>query len=359
MEENETANNNNQLNNPPEQAIARRSHRTVSPELITIIINSHNSGETVKSISRIVGRAKSTVRSVIKRYLDRGDATPIRPSVVRPKIFDASRLETLRSLLDQNATLTLARMQEILNTEHQIQTSRTTVYRAINEFHYSFKRIRNEPVARNEPENILARYHYATTWAAEVAPYEEAAIIYIDEAGFNVSMRPSYGRSLVGNRASIRVPAIRSRNISIICAINRNGLVHYESSSSAINRISFLSFLQGLRTQLNNIGVGRALLVLDNHRVHRVQEALQFCSENNMTLKMLPPYSPFLNPIEMAFSKWKNYVKRLLPNNEEELMAAIADGPSLITREDCNGFVSRAQSMFGMCIAQQAISDQP
>jgi transposase len=34
----------------------------------------------------------------------------------------------------------------------------------------------------------------------------------------------------------------------------------------------------------------------------------------------LHPYSPFLNPIENMFSKWKNLVKRLNPCNEEALM---------------------------------------
>ena len=40
-------------------------------------------------------------------------------------------------------------------------------------------------------------------------------------------------------------------------------------------------------------------------------------------LEYLPPYSPFLNPIENMFSKRKEFTKRQCPINEEQLIAAI------------------------------------
>jgi len=49
----------------------------------------------------------------------------------------------------------------------------------------------------------------------------------------------------------------------------------------------------------------------------------------------MPPYSPDLNPIEMAFSKFKAFLKKAAARTREELEAAIAKAMALITSADC------------------------
>ena len=49
----------------------------------------------------------------------------------------------------------------------------------------------------------------------------EQHIIFFDETGFNISMRNYYGRSLKGRRELHVVPAIKSRNRTIMAAMNR------------------------------------------------------------------------------------------------------------------------------------------
>jgi transposase len=48
-------------------------------------------------------------------------------------------------------------------------------------------------------------------------------------------------------------------------------------------------------------------------------------TENNISFKYLPPYSPQLNPIEEAFAMLKNHYRRLKPKpkTSEEVMQAI------------------------------------
>lgn len=46
----------------------------------------------------------------------------------------------------------------------------------------------------------------------------------------------------------------------------------------------------------------------------------------NFSFLFLPAYSPFLNPIENMFSKWKNITRRATPQNENELLSAISNG---------------------------------
>ena len=58
----------------------------------------------------------------------------------------------------------------------------------------------------------------------------------------------------------------------------------------------------------------------------------------DILIEYLSPYSPFLNPIENCFLKWKNYVIRKEAKNKIELQQFIHNGFRSITEADCDGF---------------------
>ena len=145
------------------------------------------------------------------------------------------------------------------------------------------------------------------------------------------------------------VPALRSRNISIVCAMTRKGIVHYQHRNSAINKVFFIEFLSDLKTKIADLGIGRCILIMDNVPFHRSIDVRNAIEEGGHTIMLLQPYSPFFNPIENLFSKWKSLVKRSQPSNEDHLMTSISNGSSLITRHDCEGFVRHMWSNIRRC----------
>jgi transposase len=104
------------------------------------------------------------------------------------------------------------------------------------------------------------------------------------------------------------------------------------------NAQSFLSFLGNLIITLHEKKIFKGVFIMDNVRFHKVNEIKVFIENSGFVLKFLPPYSPFLNPIENMFSKCKNFVRRVSVNNEQQLISSINSGASLITPEDCEGF---------------------
>jgi transposase len=52
----------------------------------------------------------------------------------------------------------------------------------------------------------------------------------------------------------------------------------------------------------------------------------------------LPPYSFDFNPIELAWSKLKEFLRSAEPRTREELDAAIADGMQRITRTEATAW---------------------
>ena len=84
------------------------------------------------------------------------------------------------------------------------------------------------------------------------------------------------------------------------------------------------------------------IVVMDNLNVHRgdaVREAIQSAGAE---LRFLPPYSPDLNPIEMAFSKFKACLKRRAARTVTELWDAIAQAVSAYTPNECQNYFAAA-----------------
>ena len=82
------------------------------------------------------------------------------------------------------------------------------------------------------------------------------------------------------------------------------------------------------------------VVVLDKLGAHRTERVRELIEERGADLVLLPSYSPDLNPIEEAFSKIKNIVRKAGARVREALNEAISEAMSAITLEDVAGWFS-------------------
>jgi len=75
-----------------------------------------------------------------------------------------------------------------------------------------------------------------------------------------------------------------------------------------------------------------------NVAFHKCTTIKEFIIASGHTVRYLPPYSPALNPIEKAFSKWKNVVRRSNCTFSDDLSVAIESGFDSITTDDRDGY---------------------
>lgn len=80
------------------------------------------------------------------------------------------------------------------------------------------------------------------------------------------------------------------------------------------------------------IELGTAV-VLDNLATHRNKEAA--LRAHGCWFLYLPPYSPHLNPIEMAFSKLRAHLRRIGARSFTGLFEALGEVCDLFTPEEC------------------------
>ena len=130
--------------------------------------------------------------------------------------------------------------------------------------------------------------------------------VYIDETGFNLYTRRSYGRAPVGQRVNRIVGSQRGNNVTFLVAITPEaGVLHFEAFGRGVRNDDVASFIRTLSVILDE---EPATILMDNAPSHR---HLQNPSDIHQ-LKFLPAYSPFLNPIENCFSVLKSDAKQRL-----------------------------------------------
>ncbi|KAF7685097.1 hypothetical protein CDIK_4154 [Cucumispora dikerogammari] len=134
--------------------------------------------------------------------------------------------------------------------EFGINLSKSSVDRILSGFQYSLKRIHYIPERRNNSGVIETRKVYALDYVALQGQFSEDLFVFIDEVGLNVSMRATRGRSSVGSAATLVIPSLRSRNVSICCAMNRNGILYYQSHTTSFNTEFFGNFIDNLSVKL-------------------------------------------------------------------------------------------------------------
>ena len=181
--------------------------------------------------------------------------------------------------------------------------------------------------------------------------------IYIDEAAFNLNTRRRRGRNVIGQRATVDVPAgLRGGNITMCAAISRNGVQAHNARLGPYNSERLIEFLDGLYDTLVPNEDTHYIIVWDNVRFHHSVAVREwFEAHARCTMVFLPPYSPFLNPIEELFSSWRWKVYDRRPYERVTLLQAMEEACEDIQDPACQAWIRHARRFFPRCLARENV----
>lgn len=143
-------------------------------------------------------------------------------------------------------------------------------------------------------------------WRAAQERIAPDKAVFIDETWAKTSMTRTYGRSPLGTRLVEKVPSGRWQTTTFLGALRVAGFIAPLTVDGAINGELFLAWVQQHLAPALKPG---DIVVMDNlssHKVAGVREAIEAVGAE---LRYLPPYSPDLNPIELAFAKLKKLLR--------------------------------------------------
>jgi len=84
-------------------------------------------------------------------------------------------------------------------------------------------------------------------------------------------------------------------------------------------------------------------VICDNLSSHKVAGVRELIEDAGAQLLYLPPYSPDMNPIEMAFSKLKAKLRSQCPRSFDTLLQALTEAVTEFPPEHCIGFFRHAK----------------
>lgn len=176
-------------------------------------------------------------------------------------------------------------------------------------------------------------------WRAGQPELDPSRLVFVDETGASTKMARLYGRSPRGERCVAAVPHGHWKTTTFVGGLRLSGMTAPMVLDGAMNGAAFLAWVeQALAPTLAPGDV----VVMDNLPAHKPAAVRVAIESRGAELRYLPPYSPDLNPIEMAYAKLKALLKKAAARTVQTLWAAIAEAIQRITSQDCRGYFQAA-----------------
>lgn len=164
---------------------------------------------------------------------------------------------------------------------------------------------------------------------------EARSLVFVDEMGTNTSLSPLYGWAKKGERAHGLAPRNRGKNTTVLASMSLEGMGSSLAVEGATTSAVFETYVE--RVLAPSLRKGQ-VVIMDNLSAHKRERVRELVEERGCELIYLPSYSPDLNPIEEAFSKIKNLLRKVEARSREALLEAIGTAISAITDQDARGF---------------------
>jgi len=173
----------------------------------------------------------------------------------------------------------------------------------------------------------------------EQCMFDPARLVFIDETWTNSAIVRLYGRGPIGERLVDYAPHGHWKTITFVGGLRLRGMTAPFVLEGAMNGPLFLAYVKQCLVPTLKRG---DIVVMDNLPVHKVTGVREAIEAAGATLLYLPPYSPDLNPIEMAFSKLKAHLRKAAEHTITGLLRRIGRVVKTFTPQECRNFLRHA-----------------
>jgi len=139
-------------------------------------------------------------------------------------------------------------------------------------------------------------------WKASQPEIGIHRLVFIDETGASTKMARRYGRSPYGQRCVAALPHGHWKTTTFVGALRATGMTAPMVLDGPMDGAAFEAYVTQVLVPTLRPG---DIVVMDNLAAHKRAEVGIAIDAAGAQLLYLPPYSPDLNPIEMAFAKLK------------------------------------------------------
>jgi transposase len=164
-------------------------------------------------------------------------------------------------------------------------------------------------------------------------------LIFIDETGTTTKMTRLRGRCPKGRRLFSQAPFGHWKTQTFIAGLRCHGLTAPFVVDAPMNRDIFETYVA---TQLAPTLAKGDVVIMDNLPAHKSSKAEKAIRAKGAWVLFLPPYSPDLKPIEMAFAKLKALLRARAIRTIDALWQAIGEICDLFSPKECQNYFAAA-----------------
>ena len=173
-------------------------------------------------------------------------------------------------------------------------------------------------------------------WRDEVLPgLDPARLVFLDETAARTDLARTHGYAPKGRRLEGYAPYRRWQTTTFLGAMRQGGFLAPLVVDGAMTSELFLAYVQ--RVLVPELGPG-SVVVMDNLSCHTQQAVRLALEAAGHTVLYQPPYSPDLNPIELAFSKLKRLLRKAAERTVEGLWAALGRLLDRFSPQECANY---------------------
>ena len=187
---------------------------------------------------------------------------------------------------------------------------------------------------RNRPEVARQRDKWIRLRQPRMC-LEPHRLVFIDETGTTTKMTRLRGRAPRGERLRMPAPFGHWHTQTFVAGLRCDALTAPWVLDGPMNRRAFEVYIE---TQLAPTLAKGDVVIMDNLSSHKGPRVSKLNHDRGAWPLFLPPYSPDLNPIEMAFAKLKELLRKKNARTIEDLWHAIGDICALFTPQQCWNF---------------------
>jgi len=193
------------------------------------------------------------------------------------------------------------------------------------------------PVARERDRPDVQEKREA--FAAVQPELDLKRLRFLDESGFRLGSPPHYGWAPRGEKLPGKSNQGSWKTMTMIGAIGLDGFCGFMTVDAATDAEVFRAFV---RYELKQHLRPGDIVVLDNLSAHKDTEVHRIIQESGAEVLFLPPYSPEYNPIEKAWAKIKEILRRLDTLTRDAFDKAVAKAMLAITPNDILAWAGHA-----------------
>jgi transposase len=298
-----------------------------SQDLRQRIVDTIQRGDgTIRQVAERFLVSFSFVTRLLQLYRSTGSVEPRPHGGGNLPVLTPEDLRRLREFIGQHPDATLEECRAHLGASCSLMT----ISRALSQLGLPRKKKVPRAADQDSPRVRERRREFCE----ELAGIDPRRLVFVDECGANTAMTRRYGRAPAGQRVYTDTPG-HWDSITLTCAMRLAGAMAGLAFPGATNTGTFETYVDEVLVPELKPG---DVVIWDNLKPHKSEEAIEAVEEAGAEVVPLPPYSPDYTPIEEMFSKVKGAMRSAAGRTKEAVYEAFASALHDVSLEDIAGW---------------------